>query len=128
MNDRELLEFIAAQVGTLTEDMIEVKSRLTSVENKVTSVENKVTSIENKVTSAENRLTLVENKVTSVENRLTSVENRLTSVENVVTRIEHNHGQKLQALFDGYKQHTDQLERIEKEVSKHDEFILKKIK
>jgi len=86
MNDKELLEYIAAQVGklttqvdTLTKDMSEVKSRL-------------------------------------------------TSVENIVTRIENDHGEKLVALFDGYKQHTDQLDRIEKEVSKHDEFILKRIK
>ncbi len=56
------------------------------------------------------------------------VDSRLTSVENVVTRIEHDHGQKLQALFDGYKQHTDQLERIEKEVSKHEEVILRRIR
>jgi repressor of nif and glnA expression len=56
------------------------------------------------------------------------VKSRLTSVENIVTRIENGHGKKLQALFDGYKQHTDQLERIEKEVSKHDEFILRRIK
>ena len=63
-----------------------------------------------------------------VNTELSEVKTRLTSVENIVTRIEHDHGQKLQALFDGYKQHTDQLERIEKEVSKHDEFILRRIK
>ena len=63
-----------------------------------------------------------------VNTELSEVKTRLTSVENIVTRIEHDHGQKLQALFDGYKQHTDQLERIEKEVSRHDEFILRRIK
>lgn len=42
--------------------------------------------------------------------------------------IEHDIKPKLSALFDGYKQHTDQLERIEKEVSKHNEFILRRIK
>jgi len=71
-------------------------------------------------------------KLTSQIDELTKgvseVKDRLTSVENIVTRIEHDHGQKLQALYDGYKQHADQLERIEKEVTKHDEFILKRIK
>jgi len=63
-----------------------------------------------------------------VDKRFDALETRVDRIEKTVFKIEHDHGQKLQALFDGYKQHTDQLERIEKEVAKHDEFILKRIK
>lgn len=70
----------------------------------------------------------VNNRLTNVENRLTNVENRLTNVENTVLNIEQDHGNKLQALFDGHKQHSGQLERIEREVSKHDDFILRRVK
>ena len=35
---------------------------------------------------------------------------------------------KIDALFDGYKQNADKLDRIEKEVSKHEEIILRRIK
>jgi uncharacterized protein YaaN involved in tellurite resistance len=73
-------------------------------------------------------LELIAAKVGELTKNMSEVKSRLTSVENIVTRIENGHGKKLQALFDGYKQHTDQLERIEKEVSKHDEFILRRIK
>jgi rubrerythrin len=45
-----------------------------------------------------------------------------------LTRMENTHGEKLTALFDGYKQHTDQLNRIEEKLSTHDEFIIKRIK
>ncbi|HOA81757.1 MAG TPA: hypothetical protein PKK61_11965 [Defluviitaleaceae bacterium] len=73
-------------------------------------------------------LELIAAKVGELTKNMSEVKSRLTSVENIVTRIENGHGKKLQALFDGYKQHADQLERIEKEVSKHDEFILRRIK
>lgn len=54
--------------------------------------------------------------------------NKIDSVEKTVLRIEQNHGSKLEALFDGYKQNSEQLVRIEKEVSKHEEVILRRVK
>ena len=45
-----------------------------------------------------------------------------------IARLEHELYPKIQALFDGYKQHADQLERIEKEVTRQDEFILRRMK
>lgn len=63
-----------------------------------------------------------------LEERLTGVEERLTVVEKTVVKIEVEHGQKLAALFNGYTQNTEILDRIEAEVAKHEEFILKRIK
>lgn len=79
MTDRELLELIAAEVGSLKADMKEVKGRL-------------------------------------------------QSVENTVMRIENDHGNHLKALHDGYVQNSDKLNRIEKEVSRQEEVILRKVK
>jgi len=42
--------------------------------------------------------------------------------------MEHDIKSKIDALFDGWKQNTTQLERIEEEVSRHEEVILRKIK
>jgi predicted patatin/cPLA2 family phospholipase len=53
---------------------------------------------------------------------------KIDSVEKTVLRIEQNHGRKLEALFDGYKQNAEQLNNIEKEVSKHEEVILRRVK
>jgi len=76
----------------------------------------------------EGRLTGVEGRLTGVEDRLTGVEDRLTTVEKTVIKIEIEHGQKLSALFDGYTQNSEKLDRIESEIAKHEEFILKRIK
>ncbi len=52
----------------------------------------------------------------------------LKNINRVIINIEQNHGSKLDALFDGYKQNTEKLSRIEAEVVKHEEFIMKRIK
>jgi len=57
-----------------------------------------------------------------------SVNERLSFLEKTVSRIEIDHGQKLSALFDGYVQNSEKLDRIETEVAKHEEFIIKRIK
>lgn len=44
-----------------------------------------------------------------------------------IFRIEHTHGQKLDALFDGYKQLSNKLDRIEEHVSKQDDDILRRV-
>ncbi len=43
-------------------------------------------------------------------------------------KIDHEVMPKIDALFDGYKQNSDKLDRIEEEVSKHEEIILRRIK
>lgn len=45
-----------------------------------------------------------------------------------IVRLENELKPKVEALFDGYKQHTDILERIEKEVSRQDEIIMRRVK
>jgi len=63
-----------------------------------------------------------------VDERLTSVEKAVSKLEKTVSKIEVEHGQKLSALFDGYVQNSDKLDRIEAEVAKHEEYILKRLK
>ena len=74
------------------------------------------------------RFSEIDERFNEIDERFSEVNNRLTKIENTVIKIENEHGKKLQVLFDGYRQHSDQLERIEKEVTKHDEFILKRVK
>lgn len=70
----------------------------------------------------------VNQRFDGIEKDIKEVKTRLSSVEKTVLHIEQDHGQKLQALFDGHKQHSDQLDRIEKEVALHEEVILRKVK
>jgi hypothetical protein len=44
------------------------------------------------------------------------------------TKIDHEVMPKIDLLFDVHKQNSEKLDRIEKEVSRHEEFILRRIK
>lgn len=54
--------------------------------------------------------------------------NKIDNLEKIVLRMEQNHGQKLEALFDGYTQNAQKIDKIEREVSKQEEVILRRIK
>ena len=62
-----------------------------------------------------------------MQNGFMIVNERLDKVEKSVVNIENDHGKKLDALFDGYVQNSKKLTRIEKEVSKHEEIIWKRV-
>ncbi len=67
-------------------------------------------------------------KMDKMQQKIDSIEGELNTVKNVVMKIETDHGNKLDALFDGYKQNSDRLDRIEAQVSKQEEFIIQRVK
>lgn len=73
-------------------------------------------------------ITGLKGEITGLKEGQEEIKLRLGKVENTVTKIENEHGKKIDALLDGYKQNTEQLTRIEQEVAKHEEFILKRVK
>lgn len=70
----------------------------------------------------------MQNGFKRVDERLGNLENKVDGLESRVTIIEQDHGKKLDLLLDGYKQNAEKIDRIESEVSKHEEIILRRIK
>jgi archaellum component FlaC len=64
----------------------------------------------------------------NLEKKVDSMEKKVDAIDKTVIRIENEHGNKLTALFDGHKQNADKLDRIEKEVTKQEEIIMRRIK
>lgn len=60
--------------------------------------------------------------------KVDNLEKRIDMVENRIVKMEDDNHRNFTALFDGYKQNAEILERVEKEVSKHEEVILRRIK
>ena len=56
------------------------------------------------------------------------LDSEMKDVKRTLLHIEQDHGKKLEVIFDGLTQHTDQLNRIKERLSKHDDIILKRIK
>jgi len=78
--------------------------------------------------SVNERLSSLEEDVGILKGDVGSVKEDVGNIKVTVAKIEVEHGQKLSALFDGYVQNSEKLDRIETEVAKHDEFIIKRIK
>ena len=66
--------------------------------------------------------------MTQMYNDMQDMKTDIKDVKERVINIENDHGKKLTALLDGYVQQVEQLNRIEKEVSKHEEIILRRVK
>lgn len=98
MTDRELLEVILEKIGGMD-------ARLTGVE----------TNMATKAELAEIRANMAS-------------KDELSSVKAIVIKIEHDHGQKLGALFDGYAQNSEKLDRIEAEITRHEEIIMRRVR
>jgi len=67
-------------------------------------------------------------KMDNMQLKIDNIEGELDNVKKVVIKMENDHGNKLDALFDGYKQNTERLDRIEAQVSKQEEFIIQRVK
>ena len=76
----------------------------------------------------ENDINGLKEDVNGLKEDVNGLEEDVNGLKKDVLRIEQNHGKKLDALFDGYIQNTQQLEKIEKEVSRHEDIIIKKVK
>ncbi|MBU3208721.1 hypothetical protein KPL28_03595 [Clostridium algidicarnis] len=70
----------------------------------------------------------VDVRLNKMDEGFDKTEGKLAKVEDVVLKIEDDHGKKIDALLDGYKQNSEQLARIESEVEKHEEVIIRRIK
>ena len=95
-------------------------------------VDKRLDSMDSRLDNVDSRLNNVDSRLDSVDSRLDSMDSRLNNVEKEIRKtnikIENDIKPKIDALFDGYKQNTESLARIEEEVSKHEEIILRKIR
>ena len=75
---------------------------------------------------------LMEKMYIEFSKRFEDMDKRFDKLENEVTKtnmiIEHDIQPKIKILFEGYKLNSEKLDRIEKEVSKHEEIILRRVK
>ncbi|MBS3947551.1 MAG: hypothetical protein KGZ57_04470, partial [Dethiobacter sp.] len=87
-----------------------------------------IASAKDEIASAKDEIASAKDEIASAKDEIASAKDEIASVRATVARIENDHGQKLGALFDGYKLNSEKLDRIEAEVTKHDEIILRRIR
>jgi chromosome segregation ATPase len=114
MTDRELLEQIVSKIS-------DMDAKMSSMDTKISGMDSRISGIELTVSGIDKRLS-------NIDDRLKRVEEDVKNIDHRTILIENEHVEKLSALFDGYKQHSEQLDRIEKAVVEHDEILFRRVK
>ena len=127
MTDREVLESILAKIGDMDIRITGMDTRISGMDTKITGMDTRISGIDTKITGMDARITNIESNM-ATKQELAEVKADLKFNQKIILKIENEHGQKLSALFDGYKQNSEKLDRIAAEVSRHEEFILRRIK
>jgi len=95
-------------------------------------VEKLYTEMQKGFGKVDSRLDSLDATVGSLSSTVDNLSSRVDSLEKEVRKtnlvIEHDIKPKIEVLFDGHQQISDRLSRIEEKVTKHDEFIMKRIK
>jgi hypothetical protein len=81
MNDRELLEFIAAQVGNLTAKFNNLETKVNNLETKVNQIGNQVTVIESEHGK---KLDILFEEVVNVKEKLIEHDSRFDNIESKI--------------------------------------------
>lgn len=74
------------------------------------------------------KISNMDNNMQEMKGKINTIDDRLTSLEQNMVRMEDKMDTKLSALFDGYKQNTEQIQDLKKELSSQEEFIIKRVK
>ncbi|MFW5648064.1 MAG: hypothetical protein ACOCG5_03180 [Candidatus Alkaliphilus sp. MAG34] len=92
----------------------------------------KFDDIDKRFDDIDKRFEGIDKRFEGIDKRFEGIDKRFDRLEGEVRKtnaiIEHDIMPKITVLFDGHKQHTAQLERIEMAVSEHEELIIRKIK
>ncbi len=66
-------------------------------------------------------------RVDGLTRDMVDVKADLRFTKEAVIRIENDHGLKLGALLNGYKQNEERLDRVEAKLAEHDEILMKRL-
>jgi len=120
VTDRELLELIFTEITGLRAGQERLEGEIVGLKAGQERLEGEIVGLR----AGQERLEEGQQRLEARQQRLEARQQRL---EDIVTRIENDHGRKLEALFDGWKQNTEQLkrhgeilERIESKLEKHE--------
>jgi len=119
------LQSINQRIGNLEEGQISLTEGQKSLTEGQARMENRIGNLEEGQARLEKSQDILATEVIALKSKTNGIDTKLTRL---AVRIENEIEPKINALFAGHKQHTEQLNRIEEQVNKHDQYILQRIK
>ena len=128
----EELRSLNSKIGGLEEGQKETLSRMDALGEGQKETLSRMDALEEGQKEDRKVLDLVATQVSILTKDVNDLKEGQKRLEHAQSKteivLEHDIRNQLQVLFDGQKQQGDQLNRIEEEVKKHDEVILRRIK
>ena len=84
--------------------------------------------MDSRIEGMDSRIEGMDNRIEGMDSEIKGMRKEIQEVKGRVILIEEEHGKKLDLLFDGYKQNSEKLDRIEKEVTWDEEIIFRKVR
>ena len=101
---------------------LEIRNLLLKIYEGQVRIEKRLDGVEKRLDGVEGRIDGLEGKFDNMQKEIIDIKERLERLENIVTVMQHEHGEKLDALFDAFKMQDEKLflfeERLEKDERK----------
>lgn len=125
MNDRELLEYIAAQVGGLTSQVGQLTTKVDSIDTRLTKIES---TLENDI-KPNTKLALqgfvdTNEKLVNIEDNVKWIKDQ-QKIDGIKIDIAKS---KVEGIESKIEKNTKILEEVKEEVARHEEVIIKRVK
>ncbi len=122
---QERFDGVNKEIAGINKEIAGINKEIAGINKEVIGINKEVIGINKEIIGINQKM---EEGFNEVNTRIEYLETEVKETKNKVIIAEQEQGKKLDVLFDGYKQNADKLDRIEKEVSKHEEVILRRIR
>ena len=126
MTDRDLLETIIEKLGTMDSRISGIEANMATKQD-LAEVKADVAELKTDVAVIKTDVAVLKTDVAELKTEVAEVKAEVEFTKVTVIKIENDHGRKLGVLFDGYKLISEKVDRIEAEVTKHEEVILRRL-
>lgn len=137
--DIELFDLMSRMYSDMQDGFKSVNKRIDTLDTKVDKLDKRVSSLETKVDTLDTKVDRLDKRVSSLDTKVNNLDVKVDNLDVKVDNldkaikkanlvIESDLKPKITALFDGYSLTSNKIENIKKQVSKHDNFIIKRVK
>ncbi len=102
-----MLETLVDDVGTLKDDVGTLKDDVGGLKADVGTLKADVGTLKADVGGLKNDVGTLKDDARSLNQRMDSLEQEVKKTKEIVIKMEHDHGYKINALFDGYQANRD---------------------
>jgi chromosome segregation ATPase len=125
-------QVMSKQFQTMDKQFETIDKRFETITNKLQALEEGQARMESRISNLDEGQARLEKSHEMLATEVMALKSKTNEIDTklikLAIRVENEIVPRINALFEGNKLHTEQLTRIEEQVSKHDQYIWQRIK